>query len=143
LAEVVTIEGAFTSSNPTCPVLSHALLQGADDFDMTPYTGEGATFHISMQTDDNEQIDGYVYEVQATAEGGRTASIQGTADINIVCVADLVTSFEKAYSVDLPDINAGPNNDGVETYTLPFVSADYVTAPPTDSAYLPDGVVCS
>jgi hypothetical protein len=46
-----------------------------------------------MQTDDNQVIDGYVYEVQATAEGGLTASIAGTADINIVCVADLVTSF--------------------------------------------------
>jgi hypothetical protein len=89
-----------------------------------------------MQVDDNEVIDGYVYEVQATAEGGASGSILGTADINIVCVADLVTSFQKTYPVDLPE-------SGEETYTLPFVSTDYVTAPPTDSAYLPDGVVCS
>lgn len=90
LTQVVSIEGEFISSNPTCPIVSHSLLQGSDDFDLTD---NGADFVVEMQTDDNEVIDGYIYEVEATADGGLTASIQGTADINVVCVADLVTSF--------------------------------------------------
>jgi hypothetical protein len=32
---------------------------------------------------------------------------------------------------------------GEETVTFPSASTDYVTEPPVDSEYLPDGVVCS
>jgi hypothetical protein len=71
-------------------VLSHELIQGADDFDLTD---DGSTFIVTMQTDDNAIADDYVYEVQASVEGGLTSSIEGYKYIDVVCLADLVTSF--------------------------------------------------
>jgi hypothetical protein len=89
-----------------------------------------------MEADDNDVSAEYAYEVLATAEGGATASIEGYKFIETVCVSDLVSSFTKSISFDLP-------SGGVTLEQFPSAATEYATAPPSSSDYLPDGVECS
>jgi hypothetical protein len=57
-------------------------------------------------------------------------------ELKQVCVASLVDSFPRNYIFELPGSALTINN-------FPSVSTDYVTLPPTDSAYLPAGFDCS
>lgn len=89
---VLSIEGEFATSNPSCPVTDYDLTSGAGYFDLTR---TGTSFTVAMEQDDNDVIADYSYEILATAEGGATASIVGTKFIQTVCVSDLVSSFDK------------------------------------------------
>lgn len=88
--------------------------------------------------DSNEAL--YTYVVEAVAEGGAVMEILGTKDIQSICIADAVTSFNKDIRFALPDV--GADDDGVDI-SFPAAATEYVTAPPTESVYLPDGVSCS
>jgi hypothetical protein len=83
-----------------------------------------------MEADDNDVSAEYAYEVLATAEGGATASIEGYKFIETVCVSDLVSSFSKSFSFDLPTA-------GVTLEQFPSAATEYATAPPSSSDYLP------
>lgn len=107
---------------------------GEDSYELTDDASEGFTLTMEDDDDENEQL--YPYQVQATADGGAIATVEGTKDIKAVCLAFLNPAFPTTYVYDLPE-------SGQENITWPLASTDYVTKPPTESEYLPDGVSCS
>jgi hypothetical protein len=95
---VLSIDGEFSSSNLNCPIAEYSLLDGQDHFELSQL---GQSFTVAM-TDDSVE-DTYEYTVKALAEGGATSTVTGSKDIKTVCMADLVSSFEKEFAFYLPE----------------------------------------
>ena len=54
----------------------------------------------------------------------------------LVLLASLISSYSPVtYTYDIPEF-------GDEYVSFPASSTEYISAPPTDSIYLPDGVNC-
>jgi hypothetical protein len=115
----IDYSGTFTSSNENCPVLSHNLALGADDFDLTD---NGDSFEIVMENDANSAETIYTFAITAHAEGGAEGSIELETTIERVCFQGLIGSFSKVYQFDIPE-----SDD--ETVNFPAASTLYVSQP--------------
>ena len=57
---LLNISGMFESSNPICPIISHQLLEGEDNYDLIDNVLD---FTLIMEEDDDEIEDVYPYTI--------------------------------------------------------------------------------
>jgi hypothetical protein len=56
-----------------------------------------------MEEDDNQVEGSYSYTIQATAEGGAIASVEGQKTLALTCTATVVENFDKVLIFELPE----------------------------------------
>lgn len=96
---MLSISGAVTSDNPTCPVTSHTLSTGSSEFTLSD---DGETFTLAMTEDANKVEDTYNYVVTTVASGGASATTSGSMTIAMQCVATL-ESFSGMQTIAIPE----------------------------------------
>lgn len=129
LQPLLTIGGEFLTSNANCPVVQNELTTSAADFDFVDKTDLAAgthDFEMTMTSAANAAVATYDYQVKATAEGDASEVVDASMLIELVCVAELESAFNKSISFDIPEF--------VSQRELTPASIDYVTAPPYPDA---------
>jgi uncharacterized protein YoaH (UPF0181 family) len=100
MPNLLSISGTFISSNAiACPVVSHSLTVGSENFVLTDDASE---FILTMTEESNAIEKLNEYTIKAIADGGATASVSGNMKIETKCLAKAVERFEKSFTFDLP-----------------------------------------
>lgn len=136
LADLASISGVFDSSNPTCPVMSHTITVGDNDFDLTddgfdfnPNGPHGFTVTMTQLANTVDYQNGVMPDVvfpvtiQANAKGGATEPTSATVTLAKVCVVELDSTFQLTWTYDLPEFNTDANRQR----QFPSASTDYVS----------------
>jgi hypothetical protein len=76
---LLTKSSQFTVTNPTCPILTLTITDGADFFtrEGTFNSDGGADFTVAMNEEANDIVGTYEYTIKADAEGGATTDADG------------------------------------------------------------------
>lgn len=104
----LAVDGAFESSNPLCPIVSHTISAGFSDYDLTN-DGIGSEFEIVMKQD-LVTVGEYYYTIIATAEGGATEEVESymsVDDSNPAPIVDPTASFETTAGIALERFSLG------------------------------------
>jgi hypothetical protein len=134
------VSGQFTVSNELCPVTTQTITTGGSDFSLTEATDSDgfATFTVVMDSGANAVEATHSYTITAVADGSAQSTVTGDMDIAQVCLASLESSFDsaKTFSYAVPESTTA-------TPSFPSATTEYVSEPPSSSAYLPFGYSCS